>query len=195
MGDKPLTRAEPTIARTRRENLDLHARHVDARRAFAAARLAGNAELQRFDHLVGRQGVGAELAGYREAQRIRAAPRHVALIAGHAIRGTHRAAGELSAFAVVVAHLDSAREAAGWTRKGGPVERRLELEDAIIWMKAKIRAIVETRRADDFAGIVEPFWVKAVLHLLESPHQPRAEHALVKFGAHDAIAMLARMRA
>ena len=62
-------------------------------------------------------------------------------------------------------------------------------------MEAKIRPVVETRRAHDFAGIVEPFRVEAVLHLLERAHQPRAEHALVKFGAHDAVAVLARMRA
>ena len=61
IGDEALARAEPTFPRARRENLDLHARHVDAGRAFAAARLAGNAELQRLGHLVGRQRIGAEL--------------------------------------------------------------------------------------------------------------------------------------
>ncbi len=108
IGDQALTRAKATAAGARRKNLDLHARHVYAGRAFTAARFAGNAELQRFGHFVGRQRIGAELTRYRETQRVRAASRHVALIAGHAIGGTHRAAGKLPAFAVVVAHLDGA---------------------------------------------------------------------------------------
>ena len=36
--------------RTRRQHLDLHARHVDAGRAFAPAGLAGDAKLHRLRH-------------------------------------------------------------------------------------------------------------------------------------------------
>ena len=62
IADQPVAQREPVLGDARRLHLDLHARHVDAGRAFAPAGLAGDAELERLRHLVRGQRVGAELA-------------------------------------------------------------------------------------------------------------------------------------
>src|SRR5690606_29303415 len=94
------------------QELDFHARHVDTGRAFAPTTLARHAELEGTVKLVGFERVGSELPGQRETQRVRAAARDVPLVASGPIRRAHRAGVELPAMPVVVAHLDSGREAA-----------------------------------------------------------------------------------
>ncbi len=84
--------------------------------------LQDDAQLQRLGHLVRGQRIGAKLAGDGEAQRIGAAARDVALVAGDAIARAHHAAGQRAAGAVVVAHLDRALETAAAARIGRPVE-------------------------------------------------------------------------
>ena len=122
IADQPVVQREAAFRRARRLHLDLHPRHVDAGRAFAPAGLAGDAELQRLRHLVGGERVGPELAGDGEAQRVGAAARDVALVAGDAIARAHHAARERAAGAVVVAHLDRALETAARAGIGRPVE-------------------------------------------------------------------------
>ena len=95
------------------EELDLHARHVDAGRTFALAALARHAQIHRVAHRAAGEGIVAELAGEREAQRVGAAARQVPLVAGDAKARAHRAGVELAAMAVVVAHLGGLGEAAG----------------------------------------------------------------------------------
>ncbi len=73
--DEPIEEAKTLAFRARGIDLDLHARHVDAGRAFALARLAGDAKLERLRHLVGGERLLAERAGKREPQacwRVRA---------------------------------------------------------------------------------------------------------------------------
>ena len=60
---------------------------------------------------------------------------------------------------------------------------------------AQAAAVIELRRAHDLARIEQAGRIEAVLHLLECLDQPIAEHRRVKLGAHDAVAVLARMRA
>ena len=138
---------------------------------------------------------GPELAGDRQPQRIGAAARDVLLVAGGAIGRAHHAAFELAAGAVVVAHLDRALEAAAGAGIGRPVERGLQLRDAIVRRIAKQRAIVHLGRIDDLAGIEHIARIEALLDLAEIGDDARAEHRLVEFGAHQAVAMLAGMRA
>ena len=176
-------------------HLDLHARHVDAGGAFAPAGLAGDAELERLRHLVRGQRVGAELARDREAQRIGAAAGDVALVAGDAVARAHDAAGERAAGAVVVAHLDRALETAAGAGIGRPVEPRIDLVGVVIRRVTEQRAVVEFRRIDDLARIEAVVRIEARLDLLERAHQLRPEHLVVEFRAHDAVAVLARMRA
>src|SRR5262245_56231035 len=107
---------------TRGLYLDLHARHVDAGRALAAAGLARDAELQRLGHLLGGERVRSELPGDRKSQRVGAPARDVALLARDAIRGAHHATVDLAAGAVVVAHLDRALKTAAGAGPSGPVE-------------------------------------------------------------------------
>ena len=131
------------------QEFDLHARHVDADRAFALAALARDAELHRLAHRIGRERVGAELAREREAQRIGAAARQVLLVEGGAVGGAHHARVGLAAGAVVVAHLDRAGEAAPLR----PVERPGALFRRVARRVAEERAVVHLRRPHDLAGI------------------------------------------
>ena len=111
-------RHEPVVQRARMtamvlmQELDLHRGHVDARRAFALAAFAGDAQRERVVELAGGERVRPELPRQREAQRIGAAARHVLLVVRDAIGRAHRAGIELAAVAVVVAHLDGGREPA-----------------------------------------------------------------------------------
>ena len=66
---------------------------------------------------------------------------------------------------------------------------------AIAGRVAEQRAVVHARRADDLAGIEHAVRVERLLDLLESAHQPVAEHRLVELGAHQAVAVLAGMGA
>ena len=107
------------------ERLDLHLRHVDAGRAFAPAALAAHAQVERVAHRLRLQRVGAELARQREPQRVGAAARQMLLVARDAIARAHRAGIELAAVAVVVAHFDGLREAAGGIAAGAGRRRRV----------------------------------------------------------------------
>ena len=138
---------------------------------------------------------GAKLAGDREPQRIGAASRHILLVARRAVGRAHHAALELAAGAVVVAHLDRALKAAAGAGISRPVEFCLELGDAIVGLEAEQRAIVHPGRIDDLAGIEHAIGIEALLHLPEVGDEALAEHRFVEFGAHQAIAVLAGMRA
>src|SRR6516162_8169670 len=183
------------LRQARRLHLDLHARHVDAGRAFAPASLAGDAKLHGLGHLVGAQRVAPELAGDGEAQRIGAPARDVALVAGHAIARAHDTTGEHATGAVVVAHLDCALKTAAGAGIGGPVKLGADVLAAIVRPVAEDAAFVELRRAHDLAGIVEALGIEPLLDLFKGAHEPLAEHLGVEFGAHDAVAVFARMRA
>src|SRR5688500_16069084 len=94
------------------QKLDLHGSHVDARRTFALAAFARDAQVERLVELARAERVRSKLSGESEPQRIRAAARDVLLVACHAVRRAHRARIELATMAVVVAHLYGRREAA-----------------------------------------------------------------------------------
>src|SRR5262249_26131449 len=132
---------------------DFYPRHVDAGRAFAAARFAGDAKFQRLRHLIGCQRIRPELAGDGEAERVGAPTRHITLVTGDAVTRTHDAAGKRAAGAVVVTHFDGALKATAGAGISRPVERGFERTSAIAGRVAKIFAIVESRRPHDFAGI------------------------------------------
>ena len=102
---------------------------------------------------------------------------------------------QLAAFAVVVAHLHRALETAARPRIGGPVERGCHVGDPVVGLVAEERAVVHAGGAHDLAGVHEPLGIEAVLHLLEQAHGLGAVHLLVELGAHQAVAVLARMRA
>ena len=128
-GNDPFAQADPVPSCTRRRRLDLHLRHVDAGRTFAPAGLAGDAQLQRLRNVARGQRVLVELAGEGEPKRIGSATNKMLLVARRPIARTHRAGVELTAMAVVVAHLDGAHEAAERPRIVRPVELRREALD------------------------------------------------------------------
>src|SRR5262249_49316427 len=195
ISDHAVVQRQAALRHARRLHLDLHARHGDAGWAFAPASLAGDAKLHGVRHLVRGQRVGPKLTGDGEAQRVGAPAREVALIAGDAIAWAHDAARGRTTSAVVVAHLDRALETAAGAGIGGPVEMRADVLAAIVRPIAEDAAIVEFRRAHDLAGIVEALGIEPLLDLFEGAHQPLAEHLLVEFRAHDAVAVLAGMGA
>src|SRR5262249_56221971 len=94
----------------------LHAGMCAAGRTSAPARLAGDAQPERLRHLVGREGVGSELASDGEPQCVGAPARDVTLLARDPVGWAHHAARERTASAVVVAHLDRALETAARAR-------------------------------------------------------------------------------
>ena len=146
-GDRPIAGAVTMARLVVGEELDLHTRHVDAGRAFALAAFARDAEIERL--LYRRVTFSAELAGQREAQRVRAAAREMDLVARRAIRRAHRAGVELAAMTVVVAHLDGLVEAAPFA----PVENRRRHVRSIVRLVSKERGIVHLRRLDDLPRI------------------------------------------
>jgi hypothetical protein len=195
LGDEALAPRDPVRRGAGGVGLDLHARHVDAGRAFAPARLARDAELQRLGDIVAEQTIGPELAGEREAQRVGAAAREVLFVARDAVGRAHRAGVELPAGAVVVAHLDGTEQAALRAGPRRPVERRRHVERRIVWRVTKQRAVVEVGRADDAAGVEQARGVERVLHRLEGPREAGAEHRFVELAAGDAVAVLAAVAA
>ena len=82
LGDQAFAQADPVPGGAGGQRLDLHAGHVHARRAFAAAGLAGDAQLQGGRHVVAAHRVGAELARQRQAEGVGASPGQVGLVAG-----------------------------------------------------------------------------------------------------------------
>ncbi|KNX42615.1 hypothetical protein ROTO_09170 [Roseovarius tolerans] len=195
LGDQAGAQTEPKLLAALIEHLGLHFGHVHAGGAFALAGLAADAQLHRLGHLVGKERVLAQSARQRKPQCVGAAPRHVALIAGHAVAGTHRAARQLAAGAVVVAHLDRALKATALAGPGGPVVPRLEIGEIIARRIAHQAAVIHFRRMHDLAGIEAGVGIERRLDLFEGAQDARAEHRAVKLGAHDTVAMLAGMRA
>ncbi len=195
-GDQPVAPRQAVAVEARRQHLDLHLRHVDAGRAFAPARLAGNAQRHRIGDRVGRHRIGAELAGERQAQRVGAPARHVRLVARHAIRRAHHAGIEGAAGAVVVAHLDRAEHAAERPGMVRPVELRREVGDRrVAPVVAEQRAVIHARRTHDAARVQHVVRIERVLHGFERTHDARAEHRFVEFAARQAVAVFAAVRA
>src|SRR5690606_9343351 len=178
---------QPVLPAVMMQEFDLHLRHIDAGRAFALAALAANAEIHGPVHVVGQQRIGAQLAGQSKPQRVGPAARHVLLLAGGTVAGTHDAGLGLAAGAIVVAHLDRTGDAAPLA----PVQRRLQRLDRIAGLEAEQAAVIHLRRADDLAGVHHALGIETVLHLLAGAYDAAAIHRLVEFRTHDAVAMLA----
>ncbi len=193
--DQPIAHRIAEFCRAGRQNLDFHARHIDASWALALAGFARDAQLHRFGHVIGAERILPKLAGKREAKRVGAPPRHMHFIAGRPVRRAHCAPFEFAAGAIVVAHLDGPLQAADGAWIGGPIELRPKIVDMIVWRIAEQTAIVKTRSPHDLARIEQTRRIKNVLDLLESPHQLRAEHRLVEFAASQTVAMFPGMRA
>ena len=179
----------------RGQHLDLHPRHVDAGRTFAATGLARHAQFQRLGHFVGGEGIGTELTGDGQPQGVGPAARHVLFLARDAITRTHGPALQFAAGAIVVAHLDRALKTATGAGICGPVERGRHRLAVIARRIAQQGAVVELRRTHHLTRIEQIVRIEAILHLLERAHQFRTEHEFMKFGTDDAVAMFARVRA
>jgi hypothetical protein len=167
-------------------DLDLHARHVDAGRAFPLAALAGDTELQGLGHCLGGHGVGAQLAGEGQAQAVGPAPGQVLLVPGHPERRTHDPGVELAAGAVVVAHLHRAGEAVPLR----PVQRGLQLGRVVVRLVAEQATVIHGRRVDDLARVEQALGIEAGLHLGKVLHHAGPEHGLVELRADQAVAVL-----
>src|SRR5258705_10435312 len=96
MRDRPVAQAVSAAAAIAGRELDLHARHVHARGALALAALARHAQVERLAHAAVRGAFAAELAGKREAQRVRASAGEMALDVLRAAARAPRAPTELA---------------------------------------------------------------------------------------------------
>ena len=187
--NQPRLQVQPMAASGLMQDLDLHARHVDAGRAFALAGLAGDAEIERVTHFVGGERVLAELTGKRESETVGAAAGDMLLVGCDAVGRAHHAGLRLSASAIVVAHLGGAEEPAPI----GPIQPCVQRQRRIARLEAEQAAVVHPGRIDDLAGIERAFGIEGFFDLPERANQLRSEHALVKLGAHQPVAMLAGM--
>ena len=191
-GDQALPPPRALARHARGQHLDLHPRHIDARRAFAPAGLAGDAERHRLGERVRGHRVRPELAGEREPERVRPPARQMLLLARRAKARAHHARIEGTAGAVVVAHLDRAQEPAERAGMGGPVEHRGKtLRRRVARAVAKEAPIIHPRRIDDAVRVEERARVERLLHGCESRRDPRPEHRLVELAPRDAVAVLA----
>src|SRR6185295_11824744 len=77
----------------------------------------------------------------------------------------------------------------------GPVERGLQRNGPVARLVAEQRAIVLLRGPDDLAGVQQRPRVENRLDLLERARQLGTEERLDPFGAHQAVAVLARISA
>ena len=132
------------------EELDLHPRDVDPDRALALARLARDAEVERFFHFGRSEGLGPELPAEREPQAV-GPPRVTSFSSSGRLvaRAHHRL--ELAALPVVVAHLGRGEEPAAL----GPIERGADGQCTVAGLVAEEGAIIHLRRAHDLARIEE----------------------------------------
>src|SRR5262245_38264933 len=168
-----------------RQELDLHARHVDAGRALALAALARNTQVERV--LYSFLAFVAQLIRKREAQGIRAAAGEVAFVLRRAVGGAHRAGIELAAVAVVVAHLHRLVVTApfapiqGWTRSNSLVSR----------LEAEQRLVVHARGIDDLAWVHQAARVEPGLDLGQRRGEARTEERRDPLRAHQPVAVLA----
>ncbi len=175
------------------EELDLHARHVHAGRALALAPLARDAQVERFAHRLVARFRSAELVGERQAQRVGAPAREIALRSRRAIARAHGPGVELAAMAVVVAHLHRAGQAA----PGAPVEGGGGRCGAIVRPVAEERTVVLARRIHDLAGVHVAARIEPRLDLGQRRGEARPEERRDPLRAHQAVAaaVLARVGA
>ncbi len=195
VGDQAVAQGVAEPGRPRGQHLDLHARHVHAGGAFALAGLARDTQGHGVGHGVRAEGVRSQLSRQGQAQAVGPAARDMLLVAGGAVGGAHGPARAFAAGAIVIALLDSALQTADCARIVGPVQHRLEVFHRIVGGIAEQVALIEIGRAHDLAGIEIAGGIEQVFHLLEGALQARAEHGLVELAAHDAVAVLARVRA
>ena len=134
----------------------------------------------------------ADLAGEGEAQRVGAAAGEVVFVAGDAVARAHHAGVEAATGAVVVAHFDGA-EQAGWVCR--PIECWGEGEGGVAGRVAEEGAVVHAGWVDDAVGVEHRGWVEDVFDGFEGADDAGAEHALVEFGADDAVAVFAGVAA
>ncbi len=149
VSEQTVTNTEAIAFAVLMQEFELHARHVYTRWAFPLAAFARHAQCHRLGHGFGCEGVGPELTGDGQAQRVGTPAGQVLLVAGHPVGRAHDAGVGLAAGAVVVAHLDGAAEAAPL----GPVECRIEWLRCVTRHVAEEPAIIHARRTHDAVRI------------------------------------------
>ena len=171
------------------EELYLHSGHVDAGGAFALARLAADAQLHGFTHLLGRECVVAELPREGQTERVGASASDVVLIECDPVRRAHDAPAQLAAGPVVVAHLHCAGEPAPLR----PVQDSEFFPVGVLGRIPEQRAVVHAQWAHDLSRVEASIGVETSFYLSEGIHDALAEHGLEEFRADDTVAVLSGM--
>ena len=180
----------------RGQSLNLHARHIHARWAFALAALAGNAQRHGGGDFIPRQSIRPQLTRERQAQRIGAPASQMLFIACCAIGWAHDIGIKLPAGAIVVAHLNRAQQAAERAGIVRPIQYgRYRRIGGVIWPIAKQAAIIHARRACDAIGVEQGARIKSVLHFFKGSDDAIPKHRAMEFRPHNAITMFTGMAA
>ncbi len=170
------------------QELGLVRRHVDADRAVALARLAGQAEIQRVAHLGRPPAVGDEVAADQLEQQPGSPARRVLLLAGDLVARAHRGAGRVAA----LPHTDAA---AGGLREVAGVMRVREDGEQFAGRMVQLEVRVDPLWTDDHAGIHQVVRVPDGLEPPEQRHHVVAVHPRQQLRAGVAVAVLAGVRA
>ena len=169
-----------------RQPLGLDLGHVDIRRAFRLAGLAGEAEVQHLMHAGRRELFLRQGSGQRRPERVGPAAGRMLLVHGGVIGGAHGSGHALAADARAVAHLDGSREPA----LGREIQFGVDGERPVIAAPPEIPGQVGS--VHDLARIQDVPRVERPLEFQEPLVDPVAEQPAVVPATRDPVAMLAR---
>src|SRR2546423_5674241 len=192
MVDQPegvrVSRTQPALV-VMREELGLQRRHVDADRTVLRTALAGEAEVERRQSLVGAPELEL-LAVLHLPKQPRAPARRVLFLARDHVARTHHAALRVPAVADADAAKRRVLEAAVvlLIREVG-----LQLRRRVVGAETEV--VRDPVRVDDLAGIHLPAGIPDRLDLAERLDQLGPEHLRQQLCARLAVAVLARQRA
>ena len=133
------------------QELDLHARHVDAGRTLAPAAFAADAQIQHVVHALRRQRIASELPGQCVSRNALARPRVTSCSSCVAMNDGHITSAFLR-HAPLLLHISTAPENPPQSDQSSAVS---SLIGCVARRIAKERTIVHQRRAHDLAGIEE----------------------------------------
>ena len=187
--DQPFPKRESPTTIVVVQELDLHAGHVDSRRALLAARLTPHAQRERVVHVGGREGVGSELSRERQPKCVGPSPGGVALVARGTEGGAHDARVGLTAGPVVVAHFCGARPPS--PRR--PVQHGGNGQRLVATVVAHQGSVVHAGRIDDLSRVQCAGRIERRLDLAEGCHEPAPQHRLQELGSNEPVPVLARV--
>ena len=179
-----MTRSRPSLV-VMREELRLQRRHVDTDRTVLRAALAGEAEVERLEHLLGPPELELLPVDHLPEQS-RAPARGVLLLARDHVAGTHHAAVRVATVADADAAERRVLEAAVIL-----LEREVGLQPRRRVVRSEPKVVRDPIGVDDLARVHLPVGIPDGLELAERVDQLGPEHLREQLRARLAVAVLA----